>query len=44
MYIQNNTYKKYSKIFLSLYLHIFIFVIKLKHNTNMNILLCEFDG
>ena len=36
--IQNETY---SKIFLSIYLHIFIFVLTLKHN--MNIFLCKFD-
>ena len=34
MYIQNNTYKSYSEIFLSIYSHIFIFVIKLIQNRN----------
>ena len=36
--IQN---ENYSKVFLSIYLHIFIFVLTLKHN--MNIFLCKFD-
>ena len=34
MYIQNDTYKNKSKIFLSMNLHIFTFVIKLKDNMN----------
>ena len=36
MYIQNDTYQNYSKIFLSTYIFTyFIFVIKLKHNMNI---------
>ena len=40
MYIQSDTFKNYSKIFLSIYFHICIFVIKLKQNM---IFFCEFD-